>query len=216
MSIYSCDLFPEAKAEPKYRASLSSFNTSMTLRAWIESTEGMSLNGGMVYAVDPSSEVIYLDYDSTRSSYVGQKSSPQSGDYQIVFQSAVAQTKVQKVTFQPILGSPELVSITDSSGNSAFLGQTLNTGDDILIVWKPLLGASIYSIKVLDGLKVVFGGNSIESFFTIPHDSLLSSGQVVLQISGQSIQGDPLYQKANYYTIAVSDTTNFYFKVLKI
>lgn len=171
----------------------------------------MSIDAARVTVESPASEVLLLPYNGTEARYSGSFSSLVSGDYVVRAVSNAGSISLS-IPHSALTSKPELTSIVDGNGNSAFFADILNGSSAISIGWEAVAGCSVYR------MELVTDGTVAEVFTTdatgcVVEADTFSSGEYSASVVAQYLAGDPFLTSDPYYSVSSERSASVYFEV---
>ena len=190
---------------------VASWGNPVEIRVFLEGSDGRSLDCANVIAIDPKGTSLLMEYEGDRASYVGSIYAPPGGSYRLEARSRAGDCSIS-VPFIALTSRPSILTIADSSGNSAMAGQALASGAAIAVSWNSVVGSTAYLVRVLGSGSVVYQRSCAEPGVTIPADTL-AAGSFTVSVEAQAIAGDPLFGISSYYSASSAKSASVAFTV---
>lgn len=192
----------------------SATGSAATANVYLEGSDGNVLTGAVVLVSTADNIVTKLDFDSTAYCY-RTKSLPlsKSQEYRFTIQSNAASKIITYTVPHSFISTQPIVNVFEgSSGKSVLKGDKLEATDAIQVAWSPSDGGNVYQITIKDSVQTVYSTATSGTFVRIPADTL-ASGSYYLEITAQSLYGDPLFQDADFYSASSCKSTKVRFDV---
>ena len=200
--------------KPSVRAVIQSDkNEESIIKVFVENKDGNAVTAASVICIDKNNRAYFLEFDAAKYYYWIQAVLPDNGDIRIrVHTNAATDTLTLTVPHHKLSKAPPITVFQDETGKSVLKGEAISSQKTIQIAWEPLGAECVYTVEVKTALSSVYSCSSTAAQLTIPAHTLTAHKQYRLVITAQRISGDPLLEKASYYSVSSCRTEGLQFE----
>lgn len=211
--LFSCA--QSAPYETKVRSTLISTGANqVSVSVSVEGPDGNALTGALVQIKDSSNCVNNLGFNSESYVYKGNAAILPDGVFRISITSILMSSVYSRdILHTPIVEKPQIIEFRDVSGSSVLSGGTMHNNEVIQISWNSMANDIQYIVSCRTPTSVCYTLTTNTSTMQIPANTFTPGRNFYLEIKAQRILGDPMFQKADYCSVANSGVTNVNFTV---
>lgn len=215
LCLFACEVPKEPNSTENiwiYTKIISTDLNSVDCRIKIVSSDGNSVSGAIVNAVNPANKTISLEYSN--GEYCGYFDALISGKYRFLIKTinnGEVQTIEKTFSHTAITEKPKIISISDETGVSALTGGNLDCSKKINIGWEKTKG-TIYIVTIQNNGSTVYSANTAENYLVIPINTLVEDTSYSVSVTAQYLEGDPFLYFADYTSQSSCVGTSIYFR----
>lgn len=188
-------------------------NEESIIKVFVENSDGNAVTAASVICIDKNNRAYFLEFDAAKYYYWIQAVLPDNGDIRIrVHTNAATDTLTLTVPHYKLSKAPPITVFQDESGKSVLKGETISSQKTIQIAWEPLGEECVYTVEIKTALSSVYSCSSTAAQMIIPAHTLTAHKQYRIIITAQRIAGDPLLEKASYYSVSSRRTEGLQFE----
>lgn len=189
----------------------SSGNGIAKVRVYIEGPDGRIVDAALVQLSESSGTCELLPFDATACLYETSRTIPADGLFFVSVRSVLMeQTYERTISHLPVGTNPVVTVFADAQGNSVLNGEVLDRTSGLQIAWESLGDDIVYSLTIRTATSVYHAVNTRALTVLIPEYIVPAAGTCYLSLSAQRIDGDPLFETADYHSVASSGSTYVY------
>ena len=188
-------------------------NEESLIKVFVENKDGNAVTAASVICIDKNNRAYFLEFDAAKYYYWTQAVLPDNGNIRIrVHTNAATDTLTLTVPHYKLSKAPPITVFQDESGKSVLKGEAISSQKTIQIAWEPLGAECVYTVEIKTALSSVYSCSSTAAQLTIPAHTLTAHKQYRIIITAQRIAGDPLLEKASYYSVSSRRTEGLQFE----
>ena len=169
-------------------------NEESLIKVFVENKDGNAVTAASVICIDKNNRAYFLEFDAAKYYYWIQAVLPDNGDIRIRVHTNAA------------------IDTLTPTGKSVLKGEAISSQKTIQIAWEPLGAECVYTVEIKTALSNVYSCSSTAAQLTIPAHTLTAHKQYRIIITAQRIAGDPLLEKAFYYSVSSRRTEGLQFE----
>lgn len=215
LCLFACEVPKESSSAENtwiYTKIISTDLNSVNCRVKIVGSDGNSVSGAIVNAVNPANKTISLEYNN--GEYCGYFDALISGEYRFLIKTinnGSVQTIEKTFSHTAITEKPKIITISDETGVSALTGGNLDCSKKINIGWEKTKG-TIYVVAIQNNGSTIYSANTAENYLVIPANTLLEDTSYSVSVTAQYLEGDPFLYFADYTSQSSCVGTSVYFR----
>jgi hypothetical protein len=182
------------------------------LTVYTENGKGDVVTGAIVLAATNTGSVSRIAFNPETYSYNTKTEIPSDGVFKFSVQSSLVEDKIKySITHIPLKSAPCITIFRDAEGKSVLEGERVSASEDIQIAWDSVYSGTVYKVSIKTALLTIYSVSTKALQVTVPAAVLSQNKTYYAQIEAQYINGDPLFETADYYSVSVYDGANVSF-----
>lgn len=213
--LFACEVQKESNSTENiwiYTKIISTDLNSVDCRVKIVGSDGNSVSGAIVNAINPANKTVSLGYNN--GEYCGYFDALISGEYRFLIKTVNngnVQTIEKTLSHTAITEKPKIITISDETGTSALTGGNLDCSKKINIGWEKTKG-TIYIVTIQNSGSTVYSANTTENYLVIPAKTLIENTGYSVSVMAQYLEGDPFLYFADYTSQSSCVGASVYFR----
>ena len=193
---------------------ISSEGGNVSISVHIEGETGNLINGAFVSIANSDKTNTILQFNNERNCYYGLLGNSKNDKYIVTIKSVLFGERQFEIPHCILREPPVLETFCDSTGNSYFLGNSLDSQNCIRLSWNSSVDDCIYKIIIKNSADIIYESTTNNTTLMLPEKSLSNTSNLYyLKIQQQKVFGDLMFEKEKYYSVSIISSDNYIFSL---